>query len=64
MLDYSFGRELVDDCARRSTFRDIDVLSGFRVGDGFVEVGVGPEAESGDGQKSNQDYQQYEPLHV
>ena len=64
MRDYSLGRELMDDCARRSTFGDIDVLSGLRVCDGFVQVGVGPEAESGDGQKSNHDYQQYEPLHV
>ena len=64
MFDYSFGREFPDDRARRRAFGDIDVLSGFGVDDGFAEVGVGPEAETGDGQKSNQDYQQYEPLHV
>ena len=39
-------------------------MSGFGVGDGFVQVGVGPGAKTGDGQNSNHDYQQYEPLHV
>jgi hypothetical protein len=28
-----------------------------------VQVGIGPGAESGDSQNSNEDYQQYEPLH-
>ena len=64
MRDDSFLGESVDDRARRSTLRDVDVLSAFGVGDRFVQVGVGPEAETGDGQNSNDDYQQYEPLHV
>src|SRR6185369_2723484 len=63
MFDNSLSGEFVDDGARRSTFGDIDVLSGFAVGDGFMQVGIGPEAESGDSQNSNHDYQQYEPLH-
>jgi hypothetical protein len=29
-----------------------------------VQVGVGPKAGTGYGQNSNEDYQQYEPLHV
>ena len=46
MLDYSFSREFVDDGAWGRTFWDVDVLSVFRVGDGFVEVGVGPGSET------------------
>ena len=64
MGDNSLLSESVDDGAWRSTFGDVDVLSGFAVGDGFVQVGIDPEAETGDGQDSNDDYQQYEPLHV
>lgn len=64
MRDYSFGSEPVDDGARRSAFWDVDVLSGFPVGDWFVQVGVGPGAEARDGKNSNHNYQQDEPLHV